>query len=662
MAEPPKKKAKTNASQQTFKNSYSEEWPCITKSNVDIYHAFCTVCSTDFSVRHSGRYDCKTHVAGDKHKKYAESRGSANIASMFKSISANSTNSSSASILRAEAMVAEFIAKHNLSLSVADELVPLIKKISATGFAKDMRCGRSKATALLNGISVISQESIVKRMRIGPFTLSTDGSNDMGSSKLFPLVVRTVSETGVNSEVVSVPQCEGSATGEKIFSLIDNFFQVNSIPWANCIALGGDNANVMSGDKKGVYGFCLEKNPHIQFAGCPLHLVHIAASKGADCLPVSINDLLVDIYFFFHRSSLRTHRFNELQELYGEEPSKILKHGPTRWLSVGRCLDRVLLKWDILKDFFKAELKEELSAFARSKVEKILETLRSRSTCLYLMFLRYSIKPLEQFLTTNQSDAPKAASICQESRSLVRQIMTRFVVPTAFCGNKAVEDVQYHLPYYIKADKDILIGEECREYIRNKSKNGLTDKKIQEFYINIQQFFKTVVDYLLKVLPINNKVLNKISISNPLYLSSADASDIRFLANSFPILVKRDCSIDDIQEQFALLQSSIPENANEVNLRTDHFWILLQSEYPALVHFMLGLLTIPHSSAHCERVFSAVRKIKTDQRSLLGQRTLESLLVIKHKQESTFSVSQMSDNDIKRLKGECSAASNPSKV
>ena len=44
---------------------------------------------------------------------------------------------------------------------------------------------------------------------------------------------------------------------------------------------------------------------------------------------------------------------------------------------------------------------------------------------------------------------------------------------------------------------------------------------------------------------------------------------------------------------------------------------------------VLSILTIPHSSAHCERVFSTVRKNRTEQRSSLSDKTLEALLVMK---------------------------------
>lgn len=51
-------------------------------------------------------------------------------------------------------------------------------------------------------------------MRSGPFSLSTDGSND-SSSKQFPLVIRCPGSDGlIHSEVLSLPICDGSSTGE----------------------------------------------------------------------------------------------------------------------------------------------------------------------------------------------------------------------------------------------------------------------------------------------------------------------------------------------------------------------------------------------------------------------------------------------------------------
>jgi len=64
---------------------------------------------------------------------------------------------------------------------------------------------------------------------------------------------------------------------------------------------------------------------------------------------------------------------------------------------------------------------------------------------------------------------------------------------------------------------------------------------------------------------------------------------------------------------------------------------------------MCGIMTIPHSSAHCERVFSCVRKNRTEQRDSLSDRTLESLLVLKSAKLESDGFFDKKDLD--RLKG-----------
>ena len=83
-----------------------------------------------------------------------------------------------------------------------------------------MRCGRNKATAILCDLAATTKKTLSERMASGPFTISTDGSNDE-TDKQFPLVVRTVNHQTmtVNSELLSVPICDGPATGKFCISI-----------------------------------------------------------------------------------------------------------------------------------------------------------------------------------------------------------------------------------------------------------------------------------------------------------------------------------------------------------------------------------------------------------------------------------------------------------
>jgi hypothetical protein len=59
------------------------------------------------------------------------------------------------------------------------------------------------------------------------------------------------------------------------------------------------------------------------------------------------------------------------------------------------------------------------------------------------------------------------------------------------------------------------------------------------------------------------------------------------------------------------------------------FWYEVKELYPTLSTLMLTLLSIPHSNAQSERVFSMLKKIYTEQRADLCQESIVSLLAIK---------------------------------
>lgn len=111
--------------------------------------------------------------------------------------------------------------------------------------------------------------------------------------------------------------------------------------------------------------------------------------------------------------------------------------------------------------------------------------------------------------------------------------------------------------------------------------------------------------------------------------------------------------------QCVLYQSQNIQSLVEDCKRIDEKWVAIgqvRNEggslmFHELAEFMLGILCIPHSSAHCERVFSVVRKNRTDQRASLGDTTLEALLVIKSRPGHPCDVSRKHSNEtLDRLK------------
>jgi hypothetical protein len=93
-------------------------------------------------------------------------------------------------------------------------------------------------------------------------------------------------------------------------------------------------------------------------------------------------------------------------------------------------------------------------------------------------------------------------------------------------------------------------------------------------------------------------------------------------------------SRETIELEFADYQSL---QSIDMKDRVDQTWVALgkmkdvtgEPRFRNLARVMLGILTIPHANASCERVFSIVRKNHTTQRSELGPDTLDAILVVK---------------------------------
>jgi hypothetical protein len=80
--------------------------------------------------------------------------------------------------------------------------------------------------------------------------------------------------------------------------------------------------------------------------------------------------------------------------LVGVEQQKLLKHCPTRWLSLRRCLQRLVSQFEALKSYFGAHPDSEKP---RSKVAWIVSLLNNPFTLPWLHFLLSALDPYYHF-------------------------------------------------------------------------------------------------------------------------------------------------------------------------------------------------------------------------------------------------------------------------
>ena len=327
-------------------------------------YAFCKICRKDVNISHGGRQDIVQHAKTSTHLKMLrmeEGKKSNSMKSYFSSAGSDKSKTDDNAVINAECLFTAFFLEHNIPMAAADHIAPLLKKaFPKSEEVKKYASGRTKTACIVKEMANQYKSTISLDLQSCPFAISTDGSHTK-DSKLYPIVINYVDNRtkSVKLQVVSVPNLEEESSGVNIANLVVKELEKLKIPLSNCIAMGSDNAPVMLGHKSGVISVLRSHQPEMLALGCPCHLINIAAQKAAKMLPVSVDSLLIDLFYYMEGSVNRKQRLTEMQILYGGEVRKILKHVCTRWLSLGQCLPRLTSQWETIVKFVDGEVERD---------------------------------------------------------------------------------------------------------------------------------------------------------------------------------------------------------------------------------------------------------------------------------------------------------------
>ncbi|KAJ8867003.1 hypothetical protein PR048_032865 [Dryococelus australis] len=181
---------------QKFRKEYSQF--------ISENHAFCQLCSCNFSVQHGGKDDCRWHVSSKKHQNFLKMEVATRpITSHFQSDATDPTT-------KAETCCVQ---PCGLLLNAMCPDSKIIQKYF---------CKQTKTTAIVQELAVFPRGDCNKYISI-----AADGSHHAGEETFYPIVVTAYrSDLGeIVSEVLAVPICKMSNTGENIFKLLNEELQ-----------------------------------------------------------------------------------------------------------------------------------------------------------------------------------------------------------------------------------------------------------------------------------------------------------------------------------------------------------------------------------------------------------------------------------------------------
>lgn len=715
--------SKPKVREQTYCSKYSEDFSFITASKVSNKHAFCKPCRRDILISHGGRADIVQHSKSKVHIRNMNAEAEVSSHKQ-QSILAFQSKPDDDSAIRAECMFASFYLEHNIPISVADHMTKLLKAAFPNSEEiKKFSAGRTKTSHIIKELAADATADFCNTLKVVPFSIATDGSHT-NDAKLYPIIITypdTATKT-VRSQLLSVPALKESSSGHNIGKLLLSELESHGIPISNCIAMGSDNAPVMVGKKSGVLACLWEEQPNLISIGCPCHLINLAAQHAASILPLSVDTLLIDVFYYMEGSVNRKHKLEAFQEMCGVETQRILKHVCTRWLSLGLCLPRFIKQWEALEAFFKAESSSSVEKDAHSKTplmqaftipkknfvdnskkrkndsetncppqkkrnttdssskvnttpsqsqsqpsiatqsraQKILTQLESPLHKAFSHFLQFSIGSFEKANTILQTSSPLIHTLKYTLDNFLKQQLAAFVKPAVILNHSGeLRYLDYKDKNNHKKDIDISIGNSTFDVV-----SLLSESDLLTFFTSVKRYYIKACDYIVSKFPNSSDVLNHAQVADIHKRGEASFSSLRFFFSKFPVLVKRDDgeSLDDainqLEVEFNNFCVDFTFGPNHHGMAADKFWFSIldtingdgSPKYQKLSFMMLGILTIPHSNAECERIFSSVRKNKTDFRGSLSHDMLSALLVQKSRMASACYEQNFSQALLKKAK------------
>ena len=116
-----------------------------------------------------------------------------------------------------------------------------------------------------------------------------------------------------------------------------------------------DNASVNFGKFNSVFTKLQSVKPTLIKANCLCHVINNMVKNASKAFKVDVESVVIKIYNEFSSSAKRTENLKSFFEFVDLEYQDLLRHVPTRWLSLHPAIDRLLKNWSAVKSYFQSE-------------------------------------------------------------------------------------------------------------------------------------------------------------------------------------------------------------------------------------------------------------------------------------------------------------------
>ena len=115
------------------------------------------------------------------------------------------------------------------------------------------------------------------------------------------------------------------------------------------------------------------------------------------------------------------------------------------------------------------------NSYKETKIQFLENLYQSSTNKLYCLFLQDAILTLDKLNANLQAEKPHIHTLCSSLHKLLRDLLIRFVLPTAFHAKKKLTEVPFQLKCSYKENEHVIICEPTREFTLKKDANHFNE-------------------------------------------------------------------------------------------------------------------------------------------------------------------------------------------
>eukprot|EP00731_Ephydatia_muelleri_P022417 Em0014g1008a len=404
-------------------------------------------------------------------------------------------------------------------------------------------------------------------------------------------------------------------------ALESNLQMTKETIFSKLVGFGSDGASVMTGCKSGVSTRLKREQPLLFSMHCMAHRLELGfkAVVGENSFMTTFSELLFSIYNFYHSSALNRENLKSSCAAAGVKflaPSRV---GGTRWLPhTMLALKKLWSMYPALMQHFEQlsiATGAGVSSDSKAKAKGFFKKLSCKKTVLLGAFVTDVVDTLHSVSLAMQSPSYSPGHIIGTLKSTMAKLQALTESPGHYLTSALEHESSFlGIPLLgkydlvqLKADMKCLVDGLTAQLEKRLGENGTDDVTSAMHFLSLHSWPHQA----------NEEFGNQ---------------DVALLLRHFePILEKCGVDVSVVLTEWNLLKDIVYAETTKV-LPKKPEWVdvfrTAQDNCPNVLQLVDLLLSLPASSADCERGFSLTKVIKSDWRSRLRDTMVTDLMTV----------------------------------